>query len=127
MSKHLFTLAGYAYVKEFTLDIENVIAPPKPKTLLVRKEMTSTNEDATSPDAEDKSKKVTSKGGEGNEKEPTHEPKENGVPSSPGSTARSSATETPSGVTDNQTKEHQESQIKDIDDDGSPQAKDASR
>ncbi|KAL0396134.1 UNVERIFIED_CONTAM: EH domain-containing protein 2 [Sesamum calycinum] len=38
---------GFSYVKELTLDVENVIAPPKPKTALIREKVTSLDNSST--------------------------------------------------------------------------------
>ncbi|XP_011096959.1 intersectin-1 isoform X1 [Sesamum indicum] len=38
---------GFSYVKELTLDVENVVAPPKPKTALIRERVTSLDNSST--------------------------------------------------------------------------------
>ena len=47
MNHHLMLLAGFTFVKELTLDVQNVIDPPKPKSSAVQKETAS----ATAADA----------------------------------------------------------------------------
>ena len=42
-----FHFSGYIFGKELTLDVQNVIAPPTPKSMLVDKEKTSTAETLT--------------------------------------------------------------------------------
>ncbi|KAJ9707381.1 hypothetical protein PVL29_002406 [Vitis rotundifolia] len=42
-----FEEEGYIFVKELTLDVQNAIAPPKPKSMLVDKEKASTAETPT--------------------------------------------------------------------------------
>ncbi|KAK1586651.1 hypothetical protein Q3G72_004600 [Acer saccharum] len=109
---------GFTFVKELTLDVQNVIAPPKPKSLPDRKEMTSTNENALSSNTDDKMEKDTSKGEEITEKELAHEGKENGLASSPPDSPAGSA------ATESQSKEFLDSPIKNTGADGSPQARD---
>ncbi|GKV30212.1 hypothetical protein SLEP1_g39052 [Rubroshorea leprosula] len=51
---------GFTFVKDLTLDVQNVIAPPKPKSSSVQKQRASTNETANllSVDADEKSGKT---------------------------------------------------------------------
>ncbi|KAL5752314.1 hypothetical protein ACOSP7_022498 [Xanthoceras sorbifolium] len=109
---------GFTFVKELTLDVQNVTAPPKPKSSPARKEMTPTNENALSSNADDKSEKDTSKGEEITEKELVREGKENGLASSPPDSPAGN------GATESQSKEFQDSPIKNTGADGSPQGKD---
>ncbi|XP_042508818.1 actin cytoskeleton-regulatory complex protein pan1-like isoform X2 [Macadamia integrifolia] len=53
---------GFTFVKELTLDVQNVVAPPKPKSTSVWKEKASSDEGltTTSPNADTKSEKPTS-------------------------------------------------------------------
>ncbi|XP_043712719.1 actin cytoskeleton-regulatory complex protein PAN1-like isoform X3 [Telopea speciosissima] len=54
---------GFSFVKELTLDVQNVVAPPKPKPSSVRKEKDSSDEGlttASSPNADTKSEKPMS-------------------------------------------------------------------
>ena len=44
---HHFHFSGYVFVKELTLDVQNAIAPPKPKSMPVDKEKASTSETPT--------------------------------------------------------------------------------
>jgi epidermal growth factor receptor substrate 15 len=57
---HNFQFSGFTFVKDLTLDVQNVIAPPKEKFKSVRNEKASTAESptaASSPYADAKSEK----------------------------------------------------------------------
>ncbi|KDO71508.1 hypothetical protein CISIN_1g000940mg [Citrus sinensis] len=129
---------GFTFVKELTLEVQNVVAPPKPKSSSVKNETSSNKHDATASSSNIDSKsekdasegkdateekgaskeKDASKGEEISENEPAHEQNEDGLARGrPNSSAGS-------GATENQSKEVQDFQImKDIGADGSPQAK----
>ncbi|CAH2033540.1 unnamed protein product [Thlaspi arvense] len=66
---------GFAFVKELTLDVQNVIAPPKEKTSVWKKDVTSSKEgeDVSSTDVESKTEKKPSSGEEASEKDPASE------------------------------------------------------
>ncbi|ESQ34636.1 hypothetical protein EUTSA_v10006584mg [Eutrema salsugineum] len=67
---------GFAFVKELTLDVQNVIAPPKEKTSAWRKEVNVSSkegEDVSSSDVESKTEKKPSSGEEGSKKDPASE------------------------------------------------------
>lgn len=103
---------GFTFVKELTLDVQNVVAPPKTKTPPIRKE--TTNEGANKSDA--KSDKVSST----NEKSPYNdaEAEEGSTISTPRSPSGRSILESPS-------EEFHESRFrKSISGDGSPHGKD---
>ncbi|EOA39507.1 hypothetical protein CARUB_v10008122mg [Capsella rubella] len=70
---------GFTFVKELTLDIQNVIAPPKEKSSAWKKEVTGSSkegEDALYSGADSKTGKKQSSGEEASEKEPTSEQSE---------------------------------------------------
>lgn len=128
---------GFTFVKELTLDVQNVVAPPKPKSS-IDNETSSKKHDATasSSNIDGKSERDASEGkdakeekGAGKEKdaskgeaisenEQAHEQNGDGLASGqPNSPAGS-------GATENRPKEVENSQIiKDIGADGSPHAK----
>lgn len=97
--------------------MQNVIAPPKPKSLLVRKELAATNEDSnvSSSTADSKTDKVTYKE-QGEENDLVHG-QEDGVPKSPSE----SPGKTVAGET--QSQEVQDFQTRNLRTDGSPHAK----
>ncbi|CAN8312841.1 unnamed protein product [Cochlearia groenlandica] len=67
---------GFAFVKELTLDVQNIIAPPKEKTSAWKKDVTDSSkdgEDVSSSDAESKTEKKPSSGKEASEKDPASE------------------------------------------------------
>ncbi|KAJ4837929.1 hypothetical protein Tsubulata_022521 [Turnera subulata] len=106
---------GFTFVKELTLDVQNVVAPPKPKSSPVQKETAPTQGDLG---ASPKSEQASSPGKPGSEKEVTSDQRENGViRSPPDSPAGRSATEV-------QSHELRDSPIKkSTGADGSPHAK----
>ncbi|KAF8109881.1 hypothetical protein N665_0089s0002 [Sinapis alba] len=64
---------GFAFVKELTLDVQNVIAPPKEKSSAWKKEVTASSkegEDVSSSDVESKTEKKPSSDEEASEKDP---------------------------------------------------------
>ncbi|KAF2312510.1 hypothetical protein GH714_034914 [Hevea brasiliensis] len=110
---------GFTFVKELTLDVQNVVAPPKQKSL-VQKVTTPTNEDlsASPSKAVAKSEEAASLGEPILEKESTHDHSENG-------TARS-LPDSPAGKStkDGQSHEFQDSRFKEGSGaDSSPHAK----
>lgn len=73
------SLPGFTFVKELTLDIQNVIAPPKEKSSAWKKEVTVSSkegEDVSSSDTDSKTGKKQSSGEEASEKERTSEESE---------------------------------------------------
>ncbi|XP_044469991.1 epidermal growth factor receptor substrate 15-like [Mangifera indica] len=110
---------GFTLVKELTLDVQNVVAPRKPKSSPVRKDETSMNNGLNTSSTDTEAKlEITSKGEESTENELTHDQNENGL-------ARS-LPDTPDGsaAAENKSQEVQDSQImKNIGADGSPHAK----
>ncbi|XP_059643375.1 uncharacterized protein LOC132285223 [Cornus florida] len=76
---------GFSFVKELTLDVQNVIAPPKPKSSSVCNKASSTDKDATVSSSNDdgKSEKPPSSGGRIAEDESAHAQSEEGVARSP--------------------------------------------
>ncbi|KDP43775.1 hypothetical protein JCGZ_22402 [Jatropha curcas] len=75
---------GFTFVKELTLDVQNVVAPPKQKSS-VENANPPTNEDvnASTSKAEAKLEKAPSPGEANQEKEATNEQSENGTARSP--------------------------------------------
>ncbi|KAL1208010.1 EH domain-containing protein 2 [Cardamine amara subsp. amara] len=74
---------GFAFVKELTLDVQNVIAPPKEKSPASTKEVTVSSkegEDVSSSDTDSKTEKKQSSGEEASEKETTSEQSEGKTP-----------------------------------------------
>lgn len=70
MHPNFSLLPGFTFVKELTLDVQNVIAPPKEKSSTWKKEVTvSSNEGehVSSPDVESKTEKNPSSGEEASE------------------------------------------------------------
>ncbi|XP_013666543.2 epidermal growth factor receptor substrate 15-like 1 [Brassica napus] len=64
---------GFVFVKELTLDVQNVIAPPKEKSSAWKKEITASSnegEDISSSDVESKTEKKPSSDEEASEKDP---------------------------------------------------------
>lgn len=142
ISHQLYHFPGFTFVKELTLEVQNVVAPPKPKSSSVKNETSSNKHDATASSSNIDSKsekdasegkdateekgaskeKDASKGEEISENESAHEQNEDGLARGrPNSSAGS-------GATENQSKEVQDFQImKDIGADGSPQAKETQR
>ncbi|XP_031283146.1 epidermal growth factor receptor substrate 15-like 1 isoform X1 [Pistacia vera] len=110
---------GFTFVKELTLDVQNVIAPPKPKSSLVRKDVTSMNNglNTSSSDTEAKPEKVMSKGEENTENELAHDQTENGLARSPPDSPAGSA------AAESKSQEVQDSQMRNIGADGSPHDK----
>ncbi|GMI68966.1 Arabidopsis thaliana EH domain containing protein 2 [Hibiscus trionum] len=95
---------GFTVVKELTLDVQNVIAPPKPKSSLVQKETASaTVSDANSDKVPDTSERIP-------EKDSTLDQSEDGLAKKPAVT------------TDKRTQEFQDSHVTSSGADGSPQA-----
>ncbi|KZV41749.1 epidermal growth factor receptor substrate 15-like 1 [Dorcoceras hygrometricum] len=84
---------GFQYVKELTLEVENVIAPPKPKSALIREKVSSLDSSGStkSPSRDDKKSDLTGPG----EKLPQNE-REQTVRSPPDSPAGGSAFDSPS-------------------------------
>ncbi|XP_027075409.1 uncharacterized protein [Coffea arabica] len=110
---------GFSFVKELTLDVQNVIAPPKPKSSLREKE-TSVNvngDDKSSADADGKAEKARSTSNQRPEDDGANaQGEEHSVSSPPESPARTNALESES-------KEFEDSYSKrDISYDGSPHA-----
>lgn len=111
---------GFEFVKELTLDVKNVIAPPKSKAPLVRKETSQADERVPEPSSTNSGKSENLRDGESNpehESENTH--KEDGVARSPlHSPSSKNAVDSPS-------KNFQDSPSKKgINSDGSPHATD---
>eukprot|EP00257_Ricinus_communis_P026166 XP_025013580.1 epidermal growth factor receptor substrate 15-like 1 isoform X2 [Ricinus communis] len=109
---------GFTFVKELTLDVQNVVAPPKPKPSVQK--ATSTDEDIgpSSSKAEEKSEKVSSPREPVQEKESPRDRSENGMLRSP--------PESPAGrsATESQSHDFQDSPSRaGIGADGSPHAK----
>ncbi|XP_044482199.1 epidermal growth factor receptor substrate 15-like isoform X2 [Mangifera indica] len=110
---------GFTFVKELTLDVQNVIAPPKPKSSPVRTDVTSMNSglNASSSDTEAKSE-VASKGEQSTENQLAYDQTENGLAGSPHDSPDGTA------APESKSQEVQDSQItKNIGTDGSPHAK----
>ncbi|KAJ8764004.1 hypothetical protein K2173_004877 [Erythroxylum novogranatense] len=83
---------GYTFVKELTLDVQNVVAPPKEKTS-IRKGTSSKGDINDSPfSAESKSEKNTTSDELNHEIESTDDQNENGVVGNPQSPAQKSPT-----------------------------------
>ncbi|XP_038723907.1 actin cytoskeleton-regulatory complex protein PAN1-like isoform X2 [Tripterygium wilfordii] len=85
---------GFTFVKELTLDVQNIRAPPRPKSTSIQKQVTSTNEGSNNSSNDiSKSEKVLSTGGQISE-ESANDQTENGVLKSPespnGDTAKDS-------------------------------------
>ncbi|KAL1091999.1 hypothetical protein V6Z11_D07G193900 [Gossypium hirsutum] len=99
---------GFTFVKELTLDVQNVIAPPKPKSSLVQKE---TAADANSDKVPDTSERIP-------EKDFAVDHSEDGV-------AKSSSGN-PAVTTDMQSQEFQDSHVTSSGGEGSPHAQKAS-
>ncbi|PPD87905.1 hypothetical protein GOBAR_DD15155 [Gossypium barbadense] len=99
---------GFTFVKELTLDVQNVIAPPKPKSSLVQKE---TAADANSDKVPDTSERIP-------EKDFAVDHSEDGV-------AKSSSGN-PAVTTDTQSQEFQDSHVTSSGGEGSPHAQKAS-
>ncbi|OIT06327.1 PREDICTED: actin cytoskeleton-regulatory complex protein pan1-like [Nicotiana attenuata] len=112
---------GFTFVKELTLDVKNVIAPPKPKSSLVREKASPLDEDAGQPSADaDTEAKVDKVPNHGQAREVSDTESAHGhqqtARSPTDSPSRSNAVESPS-------KEFQESMYgKDVNFDGSPHA-----
>eukprot|EP00258_Populus_trichocarpa_P004443 XP_002306434.3 uncharacterized calcium-binding protein C800.10c isoform X2 [Populus trichocarpa] len=108
---------GFIFVKELTLDVQNVVAPPKEKTS-VQKATTSTEKDlgASPSNAEVKAEKVPSPRKSNSEKDIPDHQHENGSlrspPDSPGRTTK-----------ENQSNEFRDSPFKESGADNSPHAK----
>ncbi|XP_039021069.1 epidermal growth factor receptor substrate 15-like 1 [Hibiscus syriacus] len=93
---------GFTFVKELTLDVQNVIAPPKPKSSLVQKETSSaTVADANSDKIPDTSERIP-------EKDLALDQSEDGLAKKPAVT------------TDKQSQEFQDSRVTSSGADGSP-------
>lgn len=106
-----FSISGFTFVKELTLDVENVIAPPKPKTPLVREKVMPTVVSGTA--------KSPSKADDKSELQDSEDLGDTASP--PVSPAKSNAVESPS-------KEIQELRtMKDYNLNGSPHAFDTER
>lgn len=101
--------SGFAFVKELTLDVQNVIAPPKEKSLAPKKEV----EVVSSSDADSKTDKKQSSGEEASEKETTSEQSE-------GKTSDVNARDKNGSLDDSNVR-------KGIEADGSPRTKDDTR
>ena len=110
MNHHLMLLSGFTFVKELTLDVQNVIAPPKPKSLLVQKETAS----ATAADVS--SDKVPNTGERIPEKDLANDQSEDGLAKSPSGSAAVSST------ADEQSQEFQDVHVTKSATDGSPHA-----
>ncbi|KAL8125426.1 uncharacterized protein LOC141720441 [Apium graveolens] len=111
---------GFEFVKELTLDVKNVIAPPKSKAPLVRKETSQTDERVPEPSSNNSGKPENLRDGESNPKhEPENTHREDDVARSPlHSPSSKNAVESPS-------KHFQDSPSKrGINSDGSPHATD---
>lgn len=112
---------GFTFVKELTLDVKNVIAPPKPKSSLVREKASPLDEDAGKPSADaDTDAKIDKVPNHGQAREVSDTESAHGhqqtARSPTDSPSRSNAVESPS-------KEFQESMYgKDVNFDGSPHA-----
>ncbi|GLT82518.1 hypothetical protein SLE2022_008830 [Rubroshorea leprosula] len=97
---------GFTFVKELTLDVQNVIAPPKLKSSSVRKEKASTKESAnlSSVAADAKSGKVYSSIEQISDRDSENDQSENGLETSP------SDSPAENGAVENQSHEFQDSQ-----------------
>lgn len=108
MNNCFLTLSGFTFVKELTLDVENVVAFPKLKSSSVQKEATSAEGDldASSSNAEVKSEKIQIPGKPILEKKLARDQRENGVARSP--------PDSPAGTraTESQSHEFQDSPLK---------------
>ncbi|XP_022741931.1 uncharacterized calcium-binding protein C800.10c isoform X2 [Durio zibethinus] len=104
---------GFSFVKELTLDVQNVIAPPKPKSSLVKKETASAaTPDSNSDKVPDTSERIP-------EKDMANAKSENGLAKSPSGS--------PAVTADKQSQEFQDSHvIKSSDADGSSDAQQTS-
>ncbi|KAK6154047.1 hypothetical protein DH2020_013686 [Rehmannia glutinosa] len=109
---------GFTYVKELTLEVENVIAPPKPKSALIREQVTSLDNSGTvkSPSKADDTSDLPNSGGRVHENDRlnTHNPEQT-VKSPPDSPAGSNTAVSPS-------KEIQDLRTRDYNINGSPHA-----
>ncbi|KAK6127563.1 hypothetical protein DH2020_038681 [Rehmannia glutinosa] len=89
---------GFTYVKELTLEVENVIAPPKPKSALIREQVTSLDNSGTvkSPSKADDTSDLPNSGGRVHENDRlnTHNPEQT-VKSPPDSPAGSNTAVSP--------------------------------
>ncbi|XP_022775497.1 uncharacterized protein LOC111317289 isoform X5 [Durio zibethinus] len=102
-----FEVEGFIFVKELTLDVQNVIAPPKPKSLSLQRETAS----ATA--ADDNSDKVPNTSEWIPEKDLATDKSEDGLPKSPSGS--------PAVAADKQSQEFQDSHVtKSSGADGSP-------
>lgn len=63
-SFYLFSISGFTYDKELTLEVQNVIAPPKPKSALIREKLNSSMNNGTvkSPSKADDKSELPSSG-----------------------------------------------------------------
>ncbi|KAF5207708.1 Calcium-binding ef hand family protein [Thalictrum thalictroides] len=88
---------GFTFVKELTVDVQNVIAPPKDKSKPVRKEKASADEDVSSSIAKDKEEKPYNTSEQVHEGGSTYTHSEDeSARSAPGSPAGRSTLESPS-------------------------------
>ncbi|PIA46708.1 hypothetical protein AQUCO_01500327v1 [Aquilegia coerulea] len=88
---------GFTFVKELTVDVQNVVAPPKDKSKPVRKEKASVDEDIASSVAEDKEEKPYNTSEQVHEAGSTYTHSEDeSARSAPGSPAGRSTLESPS-------------------------------
>ncbi|KAK8606702.1 hypothetical protein V6N13_052464 [Hibiscus sabdariffa] len=102
---------GFTFVKELTLDVKNVVAPPKPKSSLVKKETASaTDADANSDKVPDTSERIP-------DKDISIDQSEDGLAKSPSGK--------PAVTTDKQSQEFQDSHGTSSGADGSPHTKKA--
>lgn len=107
MHPNFSPLPGFTFVKELTLDVQNVIAPPKEKSSAWKKE------DVSSSYADSKTEKKPSSGEEASEKEPASE-------QSDGKKSDVNARHKNGSLDDSSVK-------KGVEADGSPQTKDSRR
>ena len=99
MNHHLMLLAGFTFVKELTLDVQNVIAPPKPKSSSGQKET------ASAPAADANSDKIPNSSERIPEKDLANDQSEDGLAKSPSGSAAVSST------ADEQSQEFQDSHV----------------
>lgn len=88
-------LAGYTFVKDLTLDVQNVVAPPKPKSLPVKNKSAFQDEKSTtvsSLDTNSKPEKISS------DTESVEQHKDEFVKTPPDSPASVKSTESPSKI-----------------------------
>ncbi|GAV81555.1 efhand_3 domain-containing protein/EF_hand_3 domain-containing protein [Cephalotus follicularis] len=129
-----FEDAGFTFVKDLTLEVQNVIAPPKTKSESIQKEASASADlNDFSSNANAKSEKAPSTGEQTHENEFTpstderitendsHAPMKDRSPRSP------SGGPAGKGFTESQSQEIQDSQFRSVGADGSPHAKDSPR